>query len=248
MSLSDQIAAWLRERLAAAGADGFVCGLSGGVDSATVAALAVRAVGPERVLAALMPCYSQPDDAALGQLVADALGISTITVALSDTYDALVAALPPSEHRLAAANVKPRLRMITLYYLAQSRHYLVLGSGNRTEIQVGYFTKHGDGGADLLPLGTASKTQVWELARELGVPREVVERPPTAGLWPGQTDEGEMGITYRELDRVLAAIEAGDTLDVDPATLEKVEGMIARSAHKRALPPIFEPPEPEVAR
>jgi NAD+ synthase len=138
--------------------------------------------------------------------------------------------------------------MITLYYLAQSRHYLVLGSGNRTELQVGYFTKYGDGGADLLPLGTVSKTRVWELARELGVPPPVVERPPTAGLWPGQTDEGEMGITYRELDRVLAAIETGDTRDVDPATLEKVEGMIARSAHKRALPPIFEPPKPGAVR
>jgi NAD+ synthase len=247
MPLSDQIAAWLCEQLGSAGADGFVCGLSGGVDSATVAALAVRAVGPARVLAVLMPCHSQPEDAALGQLVADALGISPITVALSDTYDALVAALPPSQHPLAAANVKPRLRMITLYYLAQSRHYLVLGSGNRTEIAVGYFTKYGDGGADLLPLGTVSKTQVWELARELGVPLPVIERPPTAGLWPGQTDEGEMGITYRELDRVLAAIEAGDTLDVDPVTLEKVQGMIARSAHKRALPPVCELPRPENA-
>jgi NAD+ synthase len=248
VSLSDQIAAWLRERLAAAGADGFACGLSGGVDSATAAALAVRAVGPEHVLAVLMPCHSQPEDAALGQLVADTLGISTITVALSDMYDALISALPPSEHRLAAANVKPRLRMITLYYLAQSRHYLVLGSGNRTEIQVGYFTKYGDGGADLLPLGMVSKTQVWELARELGVPQEVIERPPTAGLWPGQTDEGEMGITYRELDRVLAAIEVGDTSGVNPATLEKVKGMVARSAHKRALPPMFEPSELVAAR
>jgi NAD+ synthase len=245
VSLSDQIAAWLRERLTAAGADGFVCGLSGGVDSATAAALAVRAIGPARVLAVLMPCHSLPEDAVLGQLVADALGLSTVTVALSDTYDALVAALPPSEHRLAAANVKPRLRMITLYYLAQSRNYLVLGSGNRTEIKTGYFTKYGDGGADLLPLGRVYKTQVWELARELGVPREVVERPPSAGLWPGQTDEGEMGITYRELDRVLAAIEAGDTLDIEPAMLAKVEGMIARSAHKRALPPVCELPRPE---
>jgi NAD+ synthase len=245
VSLSDQIAAWLRERLAAAGADGFVCGLSGGVDSATAAALAVRAIGPTRVLAVLMPCHSPPEDAALGQLVADALGLTTVTVALSDAYDALVAALPPSEHRLAAANVKPRLRMIALYYLAQSRDYLVLGSSNRTEIKVGYFTKYGDGGADLLPLGRVYKTQVWELARELGVPKEVVERPPSAGLWPGQTDEGEMGITYRELDRVLAAIGAGDTLGVEPAILDKVQGMIARSAHKRALPPMCELPRAE---
>ncbi len=239
MQVSDQIAAWLRERLAGADAAGFVCGLSGGVDSATAAGLAVRAVGPERVLAALMPCHSIPEDARLGQLVADTFGIATVTVDLSAAYDALTAALPPSDNRLAAANVKPRLRMITLYYLAQSNHYLVLGSGNKTELAVGYFTKYGDGGVDLLPLGDLDKTQVWELAREIGVPTEVVERAPSAGLWPGQTDEGEMGITYRELDRVLAAIAAGETAGIEPATLEKVQGMMARSAHKLVMPPVF---------
>ena len=239
MTLSAQITIWLRERLAAAGADGFVCGLSGGVDSATAAGLAVRAVGAEHVLAALMPCHSIPDDARLGQLVADTFDIPTVTVDLSTAYDALTAALPPSDNRLAAANVKPRLRMITLYYLAQSNNYLVLGSGNKTELAVGYFTKYGDGGVDLLPLGDLDKTQVWALAREIGVPREVVERAPSAGLWPGQTDEGEMGITYRELDRVLAAIAAGDTAGIEPATLEKVRGMMARSAHKLVMPPLF---------
>ncbi len=241
MTISDQISTWLRERLTAASAEGFVAGLSGGVDSATSAALAVRAVGPERVLAALMPCHSQPEDAALGQLVADTFSMPTVTVDLGGAYDALMVALPPSGHPLASANVKPRLRMVTLYYLAQSRNYLVLGSGNRTEIEVGYYTKHGDGGVDLLPLGSLYKTQVWELARELGVPQQVIERPPSAGLWPGQTDEGEMGITYRELDRVLAAIEAGAPSGIEPAMLEKVRGMIARSAHKRTMPPIFQP-------
>jgi NAD+ synthase len=239
MNLPDAIAHWLREHLAAASADGFVFGLSGGVDSAAVAALAVRAVGAERTLGLLLPCHSQPEDARLGQLVADASGIPTVTVDLTGTYDALMAELPLSNHRLVAANIKPRLRMIAWYYLSNARNYLVLGAGNKTELAVGYFTKWGDGGVDLLPLGDLYKTQVWELARELGVPQEVIERPPTAGLWPGQTDEGEMGITYRELDRVLAAIETGDTSDIDPVTLKKVQRMIARSAHKRAMPPIF---------
>ncbi len=238
-SLVEELVSWLRRRLAEAGADGFVIGLSGGVDSATAAALAVRAVGAAHVLAALMPCHSQPEDARLGQEVAESLGIPTLTVDLSAAYDALLAVLPPSDHPLAAANVKPRLRMVTLYYLAQSHNYLVLGSGNKTEIMIGYFTKYGDGGVDLLPLGDLSKTQVWELARELGVPREVVERPPTAGLWPGQTDEGELGITYAELDRTLAAIEVGDTAGTDPTVLERVQEMAARSAHKRAMPPLF---------
>ncbi len=239
MSLSDQIAAWLREQLATAGADGFVFGLSGGVDSAAAAALAARAVGPDRVLAALLPCHSQPEDARLGQLVADTFNISTVTVDLDGACDALAFALPPSDHRLAAANIKPRLRMIAWYYFSNARNYLVLGSGNKTELLVGYFTKHGDSGVDLLPLGDLYKTQVWELARELGVPTSVVERPPSAGLWPGQTDEEELGITYRELDRVLAAIEAGETASIEPATLDKVQGMIAGSAHKRAMPPMF---------
>lgn len=238
MSHSDQIVAWLQEQVTAAGADGFVVGLSGGVDSATTAALAVRAVGAEQVLAALLPCHSQPKDALLGRLVAETFDIPVVTVSLDSTFEALMDALPPSDDRLPSANVKPRLRMTALYYLAQSHNYLVLGSGNKTELLVGYFTKYGDGGVDLLPLGALYKTEVWELARELGVPQEVVERPPSAGLWPGQTDEGEMGISYKELDGVLAAIEAEETDNIDPATLSKVREMIANSAHKRAMPPI----------
>ncbi len=238
MNSIDSIVAWLRRQQSAAAAEGFVVGLSGGVDSATVAALAVRAAGPRHVLGVFLPCHSQPQDRRLGQLVADTLGIPIVTVDLAPVYDALLAQLPPSDHPLAAANVKPRLRMTTLYYLAQSRNDLVLGSGNKSELMVGYFTKHGDGGVDLLPLGALTKTQVWALARELGVPDEIVDRPPTAGLWPGQTDEGEMGITYRELDLVLAAIESGDTSAVDPLILDKVRRMHAASAHKRVLPPI----------
>ena len=239
MGLSDRIANWLREHLDAVGAAGFVFGLSGGVDSSTVAALAVRAVGAGRTLGLLLPCHSQPEDARLGQLVADTFGVSTVTVDLGVVFDALMAELPSSDNHLAAANIKPRLRMIAWYYLSNARDYLVLGAGNKTELAVGYFTKWGDGGVDLLPLGDLYKTQVWELARELGVPQEVIERPPTAGLWPGQTDEGEMGVTYHELDRILEGIEMGDTSSAEPAVLAKVQRMIACSAHKRVMPPIF---------
>jgi NAD+ synthase len=242
MSLEVQIARWLREYSAEAGADGFVVGLSGGVDSATAAALAVKAVGSTSVLAALLPCHSQPIDARLARQVADTFAILTVTVNLDDAFEALIKNLPPTKHRLATANIKPRLRMIALYYLAQAHNYLVLGSGNKTELMVGYATKYGDGGVDLLPLGDLYKTEVWKLARELGVPDEIVERSPSAGLWPGQTDEGELGITYRELDRVLMAIAAGETAQVPPVTLDKVRRLITNSAHKRAMPPIFERP------
>jgi NAD+ synthase len=239
MELAQRIVNWLEEYLADSCADGFVFGLSGGVDSATAAALAVRAAGAENTLGVLMPCHSQPEDATLGQLVADTFSIPTLTVDLTAANDALLEELPSTDHHLAAANVRPRLRMTVLYYLAQAHNYLVLGSGNKAELMAGYYTKWGDGGVDLLPLGDLGKTAVWEMARALGVPQQVVDRPPTAGLWPGQTDEGEMGITYRELDYVLEAIEAGDTSGVDPAVLEKVQGMIACSAHKRVMPPVF---------
>ncbi len=239
MKLQDRIASWLRKHLTAADADGFVFGLSGGVDSATAAALAARAAGPQSVLAAILPCHSAPVDARLAHEVADAFVIPTVTVSLDDAFDALINNLPPTEHRLAEANVKPRLRMTALYYLAQMNNYLVIGGGNKTELLVGYFTKYGDGGVDLLPMGDLYKTEVWALARDLGVPDEVVERPPSAGLWPGQTDEEELGITYEELDRALMAIESGNTAGVAPETLERVQQMIASSAHKRATPPIF---------
>jgi len=237
--LATQIAQWMAERVRAAGARGIVVGLSGGVDSSVVAVLAQRAVG-ENVLGVLMPCHSQPVDGEYARLLADAFHIQTITVDLGPAYDALIAALPPGSE-LAQANLKPRLRMATLYFLANARNYLVAGTGNKSELMVGYFTKWGDGGCDLLPLGGLYKTHVWDLACELGIPEEIISRPPTAGLWPGQTDEGEMGITYAELDATLAAIERGDTSSCDPATLSKVQTMVERSAHKRALPPVFTP-------
>jgi len=239
MSLADRISAWMAARLREAGARGFVVGLSGGVDSAVVAALAQRAAGAH-VLGVLMPCHSLPEDRKLADLLAQTFGIETITVDLTAAYDALLAALPLGSE-LALSNLKPRLRMTTLYYLANERNYLVVGTGNRSELMVGYFTKYGDGGVDLLPLGNLLKTQVWALARELGVPDDIVSRPPSAGLQPGQTDEADLGITYAELDRTLKALDQGDTSGTDPTTLARVQAMIARSAHKRAMPPVFEP-------
>lgn len=240
MSLQQEIAEWLADYVHLAGAKGYVLGLSGGVDSATAAGLAARAVGPQSVLAAILPCHSPSIDARLAQRVANAFGIPTTTVNLDDTFDELMGSLPRTDHRLAAANVKPRLRMTVLYYLAQTNNYLVIGAGNRTERMVGYFTKHGDGGADVFPLGDLYKTEVWELARELGVPKAVIERPPSASLWPGQTDEDELGITYESLDRVLAAIAAEETDHIPKPTLRKVKTMITASTHKRAAQPLFQ--------
>jgi NAD+ synthase len=234
--LAEHISAWLRDYVAQAGAKGYVVGLSGGIDSATTAALCQRAVG-EHVLGVLMPCHSSSEDADMARLVADTFDLETTLVDLGPTNDCLLALLPEDLADLARANIKPRLRMTVLYALAQTKEYLVAGTGNKSELMVGYFTKYGDGGVDVEPLGNLYKWQVRDLARELCVPPAVVDRPPSAGLWAGQTDEDEMGITYDELDRALAAIEQGTAAAVDPDVLARVRQMIAASAHKRVMPP-----------
>jgi NAD+ synthase len=236
MDLANYISAWIKEKVREAGAEGIVLGLSGGVDSALTAALARKALG-DKVLGLLMPCHSDPTDLEHGKLVAERFGLETTYVDLGPVFDRLRASLPRGDD-MAVANLKPRLRMTTLYYFANSRNYLVAGTGNKSELTIGYSTKYGDGGVDILPLGDLLKSQVRELARELGVPQEIIAKPPSAGLWPGQTDEGEMGITYDELDRTISAIEKGDTSDFDEATLERVKAMMAASRHKRLPVPI----------
>jgi NAD+ synthase len=133
---------------------------------------------------------------------------------------------------LAQANIKARLRMITLYSYANQLGYMVVGSGNRSELVTGYFTKYGDGGVDILPLGNLVKAQVRELAAYLGVPECIITKPPSAGLWQGQTDESEMGLTYREIDEYLLNDKASDVVR------RKLESMFAASEHKRKTPPL----------
>jgi NAD+ synthase len=134
---------------------------------------------------------------------------------------------------VARANVKPRLRMTALYYVANSLNYLVAGTGNRSELTIGYFTKHGDGGVDLLPLGSLMKSEVRLLAVDLGVPRAILDKPPSAGLWAGQTDEAEMGFGYADLERYLTRGPEG----VAPALALRLERMIRANEHKRAMAP-----------
>lgn len=238
--LADHLAAWLRDEVTAGGGEGVVFGLSGGIDSAVVAGLALRAF-PETSLGVLMPCHSDPQDATDAHLVADAFGLPTETVDLGPVHDLLLETLAAArpdmaDHRLTGANLKPRLRMMALYAFANRLGYRVLGTGNRSELTIGYFTKYGDGGVDLLPLGELVKSEVRELARHLGVPQPVIDRPPSAGLWAGQTDEGEMGLTYEALDAYLLGRGA------DAATAARIESMRAASAHKRALPKIAPKP------
>ncbi len=232
--LLNSIENWLREKLRAAGEKGGIVGLSGGIDSAVVAAILKRVCG-DRMMAVIMPCHSHPEDRLHAELVARHFELPLLVVDLTATYDTLRVAIPAQGSegaKLATANLKPRLRMITLYYLAQERNLLVCGTGNRVELTVGYFTKYGDSGVDLLPLGDLLKGEVRQLASLLGVPAPVIDKPPSAGLWQGQTDEGEMGVTYDELDRYLARGEGHEKVR------DFVERSRARSEHKRNMPPL----------
>lgn len=252
--LAAQIAAWLRAQLDASGARGFVLGLSGGIDSAVVCALCARASSPAQVLGVFMPSHSNPEDEACANEVAATFGVKIVTVNLTPVTDEFEAAMPADEliaaasaqaaidaraRQLAAANVKPRMRMATLYYLANLTNGVVVGTGNKTEASIGYFTKYGDGGVDLLPIVDLYKFEVRALARELGVPKTVIERAPSAGLWPGQTDEKEIGLTYDQLDAALMALASGEVSGVAPEVIERVKGMHARSSHKRGTIPAF---------
>lgn len=231
---------WVRDRLDDARASGAVLGLSGGVDSSALAALLRRICGRDGMLAVIMPCHSMAADEADARLVADALDIPVEKIDLTDVYDTFIRAAEASRGGLSAiacANVKPRLRMTTLYAVAQSRNCLVFGGSNRDELSFGYFTKHGDSGVDALPFGDLLKGEVFAVARCLGVPERIVGKPPTAGLWEGQTDEGEMGVTYADLDRYLASGEAAKDVR------ERIESAMARSAHKRSMPKIAEIPK-----
>jgi NAD+ synthase len=248
-SRADALAAWVRQRVLAAGARGVVVGLSGGIDSAVVVRLCQMAT-PAHIVGMMLPCHSDPRDEADARLVAEHFGIPTLRIDLAPAFDRLlaelsgaVAALPDGAAgaaadrpagRMAIANIKPRLRMTSMYYVANALNYLVAGTGNRSELTIGYFTKHGDGGVDLLPIGRLFKSEVRALARELEVPEPIIEKPPSAGLWAGQTDEGEMGFTYAELEAYLTQGPSA----VAPAVASRIEQLERASDHKRAVPPM----------
>ena len=257
LALADRVSDWLKSKMEEAHAERFVFGLSGGIDSAVVAGLCARAVGPERVLPIIMPSSSIAEDAIEAHKVADAFGLKTVTIDLTPVADAVFEAMPTEAHlygdvfgdeapensesrlQLARANVRPRSRMITNYYLANLTGGMVVGTGNKTEYLIGYFTKWGDGGVDIMPIVDLYKYEVRAVAKAIGVPESVITRPPSAGLWVGQTDESEIGMSYADLDTTLLAIENGDTSAIDPETLAKVERKVATSAHKRTSVPAF---------
>lgn len=235
--IAERITDFIREQVKSANASGVVLGLSGGLDSAVVAVLCVRAIGKERVLATIMPekGVTAEEDVNDAIELAKSLGIEFKLIEISDVVKILLEKLGMSS-RNAEINLKPRIRMLINYYYANGLNRLVVGTGNKSEISIGYFTKFGDGGVDLQPIGDLYKTEIFEFARFLGVPEKIIRKKPTAGLWVGQTDEGEIGMSYSELDEILKQIEKG--IRRDDEKFVKVLRMVENSMHKRKMPPI----------
>ena len=229
----DQIVEWLKEQLSLSGTQGFVLGLSGGLDSAVCAALIRKAT--ENCLGLILPIESDATDLDDAANLAGLLHIKTQYIDLTAVYNNLMKMLPGGD-RVALGNIKARLRMVVLYYHANLHNYLVCGTGNKTEISLGYFTKYGDGACDILPIGDLYKGEVRELARELNIPENIIKKIPSAGLWSGQTDENEIGFSYEQMDNALRKIE-GDHVD-DEAT-RKLSEVVTKTAHKREKPKIF---------
>lgn len=249
----DKACDFIKQKVENAHCDGVVLGLSGGIDSTVVAYLAVKALGSFNVHAYIMPSKTtskQDLDDAL--LVKEKLGIKGETIQIDDFHTNFLKLcnkhpLPETNSTLASSNIKPRLRMSILYYYATIYNSLVVGTGNKTEISIGYFTKYGDGGVDLLPIGDLYKQEVNLLAKELKVPKSIITKPPTAGLLPNQTDEKEIGMTYPILDRLLYLYlekseqprDIADKLSLEQSEVERIITLYNNSEHKRKPAPIL---------
>ena len=243
------IVGFIREQMTQAGFERLVLGLSGGVDSATVAYLAARAMGAENLLAVRMPFRTSSEASETDALrVVEALGCRTERIDITPMVDPmleLISGDDESELHVRRGNVMARQRMIVLYDRSAAFDALVIGTSNKTEALLGYGTLHGDMAAALAPIGDLYKTQLRSVARELGVPEEVVAKPPSADLWPGQTDEGELGRPYDSFDRALFALvdrrwteERCVAAGLDRDLVEWVVRRVARMEFKRQQPPV----------
>ncbi len=226
---------WIREQVHNAGLKGVIVGLSGGIDSALASCLMKEAF-PNNSLAVILPIKSSASSIEDAQILADKIKIDTMTIDLSDHHERLLnhilkeAGSNEKMLRITDANLRARLRMVTIYSIASLYNYMVIGTDNAAEIYTGYFTKFGDGGCDIMPLAPLLKSEVYEWAQYMGVPHSLIEKAPSADLWENQTDEKEMGTTYKMIDNHLQGIEIPEKDKII------IEGLHKRSEHKRHTP------------
>ena len=235
----EDITKWIKNYVEKSHSEGVVVGNSGGKDSATVIALSTKALGKEKVLTVSMPCNSKKEDIEDAKLVADTFGVPFLIVDLTKTYETLekeiyevVETKEEIRNKEAKINVKPRLRMTTLYYIAQKLNYLVIGTGNKCEAVVGYTTKWGDNAYDFNPIGDFTVEEVLQIGEYLGVPEKIIKKAPNDGLG-GQTDEEKLGVTYKQIAEY---IETGKTEEKALKIIKKKE---QASMHKKLPVPVY---------
>jgi len=243
--VTEIIVNFIKEYSDKAGRKKVVLGLSGGVDSSVVAKLATMALGKENVYALFLPDISTPlEDFEHSRLMVKLLEINYKVIDISPIIHSITN-ICGEMNEITLGNVKARIRMLLLYQMANEKNALVCGTSNKTELLTGYFTKYGDGATDFMPIGDLYKTQVYQLAKYLEIPEEIIKKPPTAGLWKGQTDEKELGITYDKLDKILYGIERrmekkkiAEIAGVDEKEVERIYEMVCKNEHKRRFAPI----------
>ncbi|MFX1502188.1 MAG: NAD+ synthase [Promethearchaeota archaeon] len=238
-----EIQAWIKEYITSVKLNGVVVGLSGGIDSAVTTTMCVNSLGKDNVIGLGLPISSLPQDLNDAKKLANLLKIRFIEMDLTSCYKEIIKVSNGlfKSNQIAKANLKPRIRMMAIYFVGQSLgKFLVAGTSNRTELAIGYFTKYGDSGVDFEPLGGLYKCEVIEIAKILNIPEKIIKKPPSAGLWEGQTDEGEIGLTYGVLDEIIFRID--NNLDLTNLNIEdvmKVKQMMKSAYHKLTMPPYF---------
>jgi len=243
------VSQWMKNYAEKAGSDGYVVGLSGGIDSAVVACLAVKALGKDNVIGVSIPCQTKDESMQDAAYLSMDLGIALRVFPIDEAYENFYSRLLPGKketHQLTQANMKARLRMTVLYMMANQFNYLVAGTGNLSELMVGYCTKYGDGGVDIESLGNYYKSEVYKMAELMPeIPDSTKTKAPSADLWEGQTDEEELGMSYVELDTILRDINRQGL--VLPSTIlalgeektGRVQSMIKTAEHKNNTPPRY---------
>ena len=241
---------FIAEAIEKSGLEGAVVAVSGGIDSAVTLDLTVKALGADRVTAVTMPERDVTPERDIMDVMqhCERLGVTCSTVDITPILHVIRDALPNYDvtDRITSGNIKPRVRMTGAYYFANKQRRMVMGTSNKTELLIGFFTKYGDGGVDLMPLADLYKTQLRQLARHLNIPKNIIEKPPSPGFYPGHTDEGELGIDYTTLDLILYSWEKGSDasmiatdLSISPDLVESVMRRVNANEHKRRLPLIL---------